>query len=179
MSANRHLLFWLLRYFASETNTKIKTQNKMKKLMLFFLLSATSLFAQTNPLKVKHACLTKGVALSGYDAVSYFSGKPQKGLAQFKVNYEGIVYQFNTAANQETFQKNPSKYEPTCGGWCAYAIGKKNKKVEVDPENFKIVDGKLNLFYKDFFGNTLDDWNKDETNLKKSAQINWQKIVAQ
>jgi hypothetical protein len=58
-------------------------------------------------------------------------------------------------------------------------MGKKNKKVEVDPKNFKIVDGKLNLFYKDFFGNTLDDWNEDEANLKKLAQANWLKTLDQ
>jgi hypothetical protein len=45
--------------------------------------------------------------------------------------------------------------------------------VEPDPENFKIVDGKVNLFYKDFFGNTLNDWNEDEKALKTKAVENW------
>jgi hypothetical protein len=37
------------------------------------------------------------------------------------------------------------------------------------------VNGKLNLFYNRLFNNTLEDWNKDETNLKRKADLNWQK----
>ena len=55
-------------------------------------------------------------------------------------------------------------------------MGAKGEKVEVDPENYKIINGVLNLFYKNFFSNTIDDWNKDETKLKKQADINWTKI---
>jgi len=45
----------------------------------------------------------------------------------------------------------------------------------VDPETFKIVNGKLYLFYNRFFNNTLTNWNKDEANLKTKADVNWQK----
>ncbi len=156
------------------------SQNKhtpMKKITFLFLLSL-NLFAQdaVNPaLRQKHFLIEKGVAISGYDPVSYFSGKPQKG----KIAYTnaGITYRFVSAANLETFKKNPAKYEPAYGGWCAYAMGAKGEKVEVDPENYKIVNGTLNLFYKNFFSNTLDDWNKDETKLKKQADANWPKLL--
>jgi len=63
--------------------------------------------------------------------------------------------------------KNPAGYEPQYGGWCAYAMGANGEKVEIDPGTFKIVDGKLNLYYNAFFNNTLKSWNKDEVNLKK------------
>jgi len=43
------------------------------------------------------------------------------------------------------------------------------KKVEVDPETFKIVDGKLYLFYNSLFNNTLPKWNKAEMDLKIKA----------
>lgn len=79
--------------------------------------------------------------------------------------------------NKEEFIKNPAKYEPAYGGWCAYAMGSDGEKVSVDPKTFKIVNGRLNLFYNKFFNNTLDDWNKDEANLKKKADVNWQKTV--
>jgi hypothetical protein len=65
---------------------------------------------------------------------------------------------------------------PQYGGWCAYAMGAKNEKVTMNPENYKIVDGKLYLFYKNFFTDTLDDWNEDEENLKQKANENWKKI---
>ena len=98
----------------------------------------------------------------------------QKGKIAF-TNAE-ISYKFASAANLETFKKNPTKYEPAYGGWCAYAMGAKGEKVEVDPENYKIVNGTLNLFYKSFFSNTLDDWNKNETKLRKQADVNWLKL---
>ena len=63
------------------------------------------------------------------------------------------------------------------GNVCAYAMGAKGEKVSVDPETFKIVDGKLFLFYNRFFTNTLKDWNKDESNLKTLADRNWKNLI--
>jgi hypothetical protein len=79
--------------------------------------------------------------------------------------------------NKEYFSKNPSKYEPQFGGWCAFAMGDSGEKVEINPETFKIIDGKLYLFYNAFFNNTLKSWNKDEANLKAKATSNWNKII--
>jgi YHS domain-containing protein len=146
----------------------------MKKILLFFVLVSFVTKAQdaaSVALRQKHFLIEKGAALSGYDPVSYFTGKPQKGKIAY-IN-GGITYKFASATNLETFKKNPTKYEPAYGGWCAYAMGVKGEKVEVDPENFKIVNGVLNLFYKNFFSNTLDDWNKEEAKLKKQADANW------
>ncbi len=64
-------------------------------------------------------------------------------------------------------------YEPQYGGWCAYAMGNSGEKVEVDPETYKIVDGKLYLFYNKYFTNTLKSWNKDEAKLKSKADESW------
>jgi hypothetical protein len=50
---------------------------------------------------------------------------------------------------------------------------RRGEKVSVDPKTFKIIDGKLYLFYNKFFNNTLIDWNKDEMKLKKKADGNW------
>ena len=55
-------------------------------------------------------------------------------------------------------------------------MGASGEKVEVDPETFKIIDGKLYLFYNKIFNNTLKSWNKDEANLKQKADANWKKI---
>jgi YHS domain-containing protein len=147
---------------------------------MIFLGPGTSAQAQTaeNQLPKKHFWLTKsGVALDGYDATSYFTGKPIEGKKQFAISHQMIVYWFANQANLETFKANPNKYVPDYGGWCSYAIGAKGEKVEPDPKNFKLVNGKINLFYKDFFSNTRDDWNKDETNLKKKADQNWSQKI--
>ncbi len=117
-----------------------------------------------------------GLALGGYDVVSYFAGKPRKGNAGFSYAYKGITYRFGSQATLDSFKKSPEKYEPAYGGWCAYAMGASGEKVEIDPETYKIVDGRLYVFYNRFFTNTLDKWNKDEAGLKKKADTSWMKF---
>jgi hypothetical protein len=92
------------------------------------------------------------------------------------VFYLGAVYYFSSVTNKETFKASPAKYEPEYGGWCAYAMGKNGEKVSIDPETFKLVNGKLYLFYNKYFTNTLKDWNKNEATLKKNADVNWPKF---
>jgi hypothetical protein len=53
-------------------------------------------------------------------------------------------------------------------------MGAANDKVEIDPETFKILNGKLYLFYHTWVNNTLNKWNKDEAGLKSKADANWQ-----
>src|SRR5215467_4398219 len=99
----------------------------MKQLIfvaLLFVSSAT--FSQDeSTLRKKEFNLDNGVAISGYDPVSYFSqGKPVKGNKMFAVSANGVTYYFSSEADRELFNKNPSQYEPQYGGWCAYAMGK-------------------------------------------------------
>lgn len=143
--------------------------------VLALLLVAGPALAQNAALRQTHFFLEKSVALQGYDPVSYFAGKPLKGKADLTHTYSGITYRFATAANRETFKKDPARYEPQYGGWCAYAMGSDGSKVEVDPETYKLVDGKLFLFYNQFFNNTLKTWNKDEARLHRQADANWAK----
>jgi YHS domain-containing protein len=152
----------------------------MKKqiLILFVAFLSTVSFAQTAAKRTKEFNLENKVAIQGYDPVAYFTQKKAvKGKSSLASTYEGVTYYFSSQANKETFVKNPTSYEPQYGGWCAYAMGANGEKVEVDPETFKIVDGKLNLFYNAYFNNTLKSWNKDETNLKKKADTNWKKFI--
>jgi len=128
-------------------------------------------------LRVKHYNLEKGIAIQGYDPVAYFNqSKALKGNKQFAATVEGVTYYFINAANKDIFLKDSKKYEPQYGGWCAYAMGANGEKVEVDPETFKVVNGKLYLFYHTWANNTLNKWNKDEANLKNKADKNWTAI---
>ncbi len=120
--------------------------------------------------------LTKGLAISGYDPVSYFDGKPREGRADITVLHKGVTYRFASTANADRFKKNPTAYEPAYGGWCAYAMGATGEKVDVDPETYKIANGHLYLFYNRLFNNTLPKWNKDERNLARQADANWTKF---
>ncbi len=118
------------------------------------------------------------VAIEGYDPVSYFiSDSPQKGDESKSIEYKGVKYLFTNDANKEEFETNPRTYVPAYGGWCAYAMGLDGSKVKIDPLTYKIVDGKLNLFYNFRGNNTLLDWNKNETSLKSKADEYWEQLV--
>lgn len=149
----------------------------MKKLVLFVLILISGVsFAQNDAKRVEQYNLENKVAIQGYDPVGYFTdGKAIKGKKELTTSYQGVVYKFSSSENKEAFLKNPSKYEPQYGGWCAYAMGSAGEKVEINPETFKVIDGKLYLFYNAYFNNTLKSWNKDQTNLKTKADINWKK----
>ena len=152
----------------------------MKNILVLLLLAFTTAttFAQSTTKRVAEFNLEKKVAIQGYDPLAYFKqNKAVKGKAALATTYEGVTYYFSSPTNKDSFAKNPAGFEPQYGGWCAYAMGSKGEKVEVDPETFKIVNGKLFLFYHTFFSNTLTDWNKDESALKTRADANWNKII--
>jgi YHS domain-containing protein len=145
-------------------------------LSVALLLLCASVYGQP-ALRSKHFNLEKGVAIQGYDAVAYFAqNKAVRGNGKFAANSESVIYYFSSAANKALFEKDPQKYEPQYGGWCAYAMGATGEKVEVDPETFKISNGKLYLFYNRFFNNTLPKWNNEEGTLKTKAEKNWANI---
>lgn len=153
----------------------------MKRIYILLLLAValTSASAQSADIRKKQFNLdNSGLALQGYDPVAYFlAGKALEGEKNITLDYMGATYRFATATDRDYFKANPGKYEPQCGGWCAYAMGANGEKVEIDPGTFKIVDGKLYLFYNRLFNNTIKTWNKDETHLKASADKNWVKFV--
>ena len=133
--------------------------------------------AQSDALRNSHFNVKKNVAIEGYDPVSYFDGKPLEGNEDLKFVYKNIAYYFASAANLAKFKLNPDKYEPAYGGWCAYAMGESGEKVKIDPETFKILNGRVYLFYNFWGNNTLEDWKKNEEKLKEAADLNWKNIV--
>jgi YHS domain-containing protein len=151
----------------------------MKRLMLIvgFLALTSAAIGQASK-SAKQNLDSDRLAIEGYDPVAYFKGKKAvEGKKELAHEYQGAVYRFSTQQNREAFIAAPSAYLPQYGGWCAYAMGATGEKVEVDPETFKIVDGKLYLFYNKFFNNTLETWNKNETALKSKADINWKSLT--
>ncbi len=153
----------------------------MKRFFLFSVLSFfwVASFSQADKTPTRKAQFNvdaKSIGIKGYDPVNYFTkGKPAEGKSALSDTYQGITYYFSSAENLALFKKNPAQYEPQYGGWCAYAMGNDGSKVEVDPETFKILNGKLYLFYNKFFTNTLKSWNKNESSLMKNADNNWSK----
>ena len=145
--------------------------------IIIFALAGFASVAQSDEVRKKNFNVKKNIALEGYDPVSFFSNSPEEGDEEISFNYKGITYYFASTANQTKFKSSPEKYEPAYGGWCAYAMGDTGEKVKVDPETFKIVDGKVYLFYNFWGNNTLKDWNANEKQLKAKADQNWRKII--
>ncbi|HEY9045677.1 MAG TPA: YHS domain-containing (seleno)protein [Ohtaekwangia sp.] len=152
----------------------------MKWVGVIMLMGSTfAAFSQVEPVGKDH------VAIGGYDVVAYFKdGKAVKGSADIQATYNTVIYYFSTARNREEFLKQPLGYLPQYDGYCALAVGAQNKKVSINPETFKVTDGKLYLFYNGklpFSGaqfNSLEPWNKDETGLIKKADANWPALKA-
>ena len=104
-----------------------------------------------------HFNLVDGLALQGYDPVSYFGEAPARGSAAHELLHNGVTYRFSTEDNMALFQEMPAKYEPAFGGWCAYAMAQ-GSKFDVDPTSFLIQDNQLMLFYKGENGDTRKAW---------------------
>jgi YHS domain-containing protein len=149
-----------------------------KALVFLFTLFSVVLFSQNDSKRISHYNLENKIAIQGYDPVAYFTiGKAVKGKKEIFASYQGVIYKFSSNQNKEAFLKNPSEYEPQYGGWCAYAMGSTGDKIEINPETFKIINGKLYLFYNAYFNNTLKSWDKSETAIKIKADNNWKNII--
>ena len=89
----------------------------------------------------------KGVAILGYDPVGYFTdSRPVKGDSSFTFAWRGATWQFASAEHRDLFAKDPEKYAPQYGGYCTYGVSE-NHTVNIDPEAWRIIGGKLYLNY--------------------------------
>lgn len=124
----------------------------------------------------------RGIALAGYDPVEYVDyGLALKGFTDIEAERDGARYRFRSVENRDRFLADPAAYEPAFGGWCAYSLamnpeetGYPRGKYPVDPESFKIIDGRLYLFYKDRDFDGLEQWNqRDQNRLIDRADRQW------
>ncbi|WP_420552030.1 YHS domain-containing (seleno)protein [Tenacibaculum aiptasiae] len=146
----------------------------MKQILTLLLLTvSTVLIAQKTDYNTK-----KGYVAEGFDVVSYFEdGKPIEGKKKFQSTYDGTKFKFSSEKNLNLFKENPVKYIPQYGGYCAYAIAEKNKKMYIDPEVYEIRDGKLYLFYSSWIGSKLGDWQEGDVKKRQMrGDKNWETL---
>ena len=89
------------------TKTKPLRSNLSLVFFVSFLILTKLSPAQDAVKRYKNYNLQNGVALHGYDPVSYYSNKPLKGKAENKFNYKGVSYLFATTGNLGVFKKEP------------------------------------------------------------------------
>jgi YHS domain-containing protein len=116
----------------------------------------------------------KGVALEGFDPVSYFTdGKPAKGDAKIEATFNGALYHFVSQEHREIFEKAPTRYAPAYGGYCGYAasIGKVRP---ANPLLWSIVEEQLIVQHTK---GAAELWEKDVAANKTKADLLWPRLV--
>jgi hypothetical protein len=134
-------------------------------------IGAVAVAKQQSPVNVSRGQL----ALQGYDAVAYrTSGQPTKGSTSFEHRWNDAVWRFSTAANRDQFAKDPARYAPEFGGYCAYAVSR-GYTADIDPNAWRIVDDRLYLNYSK---RVQKLWEEDVPgNIAKGRQ-NWPGVLA-
>lgn len=140
----------------------------MKRVLLaLIVLAALPTWAATKQLLNLDS---HGVAIQGYDPVAFFTdGRPVKGNPQIQSDYDGARYYFASTDHKTAFDKEPAKYEPQFGGYCAYGVSRGNR-APVKIEAWQIVDGRLLMQYD---LSIKDKFNQDQQGTLRQADQNW------
>ena len=149
-------------------------------LLPFVVITAVSLlklFAGTaHALEPVNQSWLGKVAIEGTDPVAYFrESRPVKGKSQYPFQWRGAQWRFSSEENRALFAKNPEKYAPRYGGYCAWAVSQ-GYTAGIDPEAWSIVDGKLYLNYS---RDVQKQWQADREALIKKADINWPRLLSE
>ncbi len=140
----------------------------------FALLWSTLAFGQVDRNSAAYN-LEAGLALKGYDPVSYFAeggSLPQKGKSSLSLEHKGVTYFFASNDNREVFKTIPERYEPTYGGFCAWAMAN-GSAIDIIPEIFTINGNRLHLF---FSKRAKRNFDRDVTKYEGKADSNWKSL---
>ncbi|WP_407050945.1 YHS domain-containing (seleno)protein [Methyloraptor flagellatus] len=120
--------------------------------------------------------LIDGVAIHGFDPVAYFvQKKPLKGDPGIVATYKGATYEFASAENKASFEKDPEKYVPQYGGFCAFAAAN-GAKADVDPHAYVVRGGKLYLNFSEAKNQVFSEKFGE---LSVAADRNWSSVKGQ
>ncbi len=115
------------------------------------------------------------VAIKGYDPVAYFTEqRAMKGNENISHNWLGAKWVFASEKHKNLFSKNPVKYSPQYGGYCSDGVAYGVTTTNIDPEAWRIIEGKLYLNYDQGAAIEIEEI---EGQIEKSVE-NWPKIRA-
>lgn len=118
-----------------------------------------------------------GVGIMGYDPVAYFTeGRAMKGSEEFSYDWLGTPWQFASGRHRELFIGAPTKYAPQYGGYCVGEVTDKGATINIDPEAWAIIDGKLYLSYSKEF---MAKFEARPSDFLAKAEANWPAVETQ
>ena len=118
-----------------------------------------------------------GVAIMGYDTVAYFTDhKAMKGNEELAYDWLGTPWHFATPEHRDLFVADPLKYAPQYGGYCTGEVVSNGITINIDPEAWRIVDGKLYLSYAKGYAAKFEAKSEE---LVAKAEANWPEVKAQ
>ena len=105
------------------------------------------------------------VAIEGYDTVAYFTEKRAvKGSEKFQSEWLGAIWRFSSDENRKLFDASPMDYAPQFGGLCSEGLAYGEMTVNIEPEVWQIIDGKLYITAGASFEDLPANRPKAETN---------------
>ncbi|MDK1493097.1 YHS domain-containing (seleno)protein [Sinorhizobium sp. 7-81] len=113
------------------------------------------------------------VAIKGYDPVAYFTeNKAVEGSPEYSHRWLGATWHFASAEHRDLFMREPSKYAPQYGGYCADGVSLGTVTTNIDPRAWRIIDGKLYISYDP---GAADGFEKNPSKVVES-QKHWSEV---
>jgi hypothetical protein len=117
------------------------------------------------------------VAILGYDPVAYFTdGRPTPGSPKISKKWLGATWYFASVEHRDAFVSQPVRYAPQYGGFCTLGAAFDQASANIDPEAWRIVDGKLFLFSGK--GGLEQDFDAHPAAVLAKADAEWPAIEA-
>ena len=138
-----------------------------------FSLAATILLLACSNRNNSEIFVADGKAIRGYDAVAFhLDHKAVTGNSAYIYKWKGADWQFSSRAYLDSFKRNPDKYAPQYGGYCAYGTAE-GHKAPTETETWMVKEGKL---YFNYNNEVKQIWLKDQQGYIIKADKLWPKI---
>jgi YHS domain-containing protein len=149
-----------------------KYLTEINKLVLVLVLFYFSGFASAAEINTGYF---GNVAIKGYDPVAYFTEqRAVKGSEEISYSWLGTDWNFSSEKHKKLFSESPVKFAPQYGGFCADGVAYGDFTTNIDPQAWRIIDGKLYLNYDPGSAAELEEVDGQMAKIEK----NWPEVQA-
>jgi hypothetical protein len=118
------------------------------------------------------------VAIQGYDPVAYFTeSRAVQGSPDITQSWLGATWYFASTKHRDAFAAEPMSYAPQYGGFCAGSVSFGLVTDNIDPNSWRIIDGKLYLFGGS--GGLEQDFDPSAAKILADAETRWPEVKKQ